>query len=138
MCPIGATFDQALKTCTCPPSSPYSNGVQCLSCDLPRYFDFGAKSCVSCAQGTVYNSVAKRCEGCPPSSPIEKDGVCLACPSGSHFDRAQKLCVSCPVGTVFNATISSCLNTTITCPAGATNQNNVCVCSDSAPFYNGQ
>jgi hypothetical protein len=33
------------KVCQCPPDYPYDNGIDCLKCDWPGYWNFTSKKC---------------------------------------------------------------------------------------------
>ncbi len=52
---------------TCPEGAPYFNGVACITCQLPAYFDFLTLLCQNCPSGQSFNPHNRLCEYSRPS-----------------------------------------------------------------------
>ena len=50
-------------TSSCP-SGAYWDGVKCVTCYLPNYWDLNSRSCKSCPAGTNYDTKQLRCVVC--------------------------------------------------------------------------
>ena len=94
-CPLFGSYNKDKQMCECPADRPYTDGVECMACDLPHYWSEQTNKCEECKEGLVYNSIVKKCQLCPNDRPVEKDGKCEACPSNSHYDPVSKLCLAC-------------------------------------------
>lgn len=121
---------------------PYDNGVQCISCSAPSYWDSNKKACLQCDDGLVYNDATKVCQPCPLSAPIEWQGKCIACPNNTHYDQYTKVCYECGIGQIWNAQSNQCVTKVeqgANCSNGATWNvyTKSCECPSSAPFDNG-
>ena len=139
-CSEGAVYNFETKKCVCPEDKPYDNGVQCISCDLPHFWNAELKYCDQCEDGFVYNAGNEACENCPEDAPIEKDGRCVACPSGSHYNW-EEICIFCGPGTEYDDLEGACLEkpTTPVCPLdGILDQStNTCSCPEEKPHNTG-
>ena len=62
--------NQGVEVCECPQSSPYYNGVQCVSCYLPNHWNTTSLACQTCPNGTIYSIETDRCTICPNSAPL--------------------------------------------------------------------
>ena len=86
-CPAGSSFDITTHLClatpfnmapsaknyigvlppavaggsTCPDSTPFYDGSQCVGCAYPRYFDFSDKTCKGCPEGLSFSLATHLC-----------------------------------------------------------------------------
>jgi hypothetical protein len=68
VCPVYAV--KVGGECVCPEERPYSDGVECLACEAPQFWNESAKQCSVCQPGLLYNTVTKTCEACPADKPL--------------------------------------------------------------------
>jgi hypothetical protein len=126
-------YDPALLTC--PAGSPFFDGLACITCQLPAYFDFLSLACQNCPAGTAFNAHVRLCEYSTPafatntSDPnIFYNGNFTAeaarlgqlqaslgiptCPPGVPFySSTTNLCMACPSSSpIFNLKYSQCMN----------------------------
>lgn len=46
----------------CPSTTPYFDGSQCISCNLPNYFDYTNLVCLVCGDGLQFDVASKICK----------------------------------------------------------------------------
>lgn len=116
--------NSTLQSCT--NEQPYFNGLNCISCSLPLYFNFDGKICTSCPSTDSFDITTKKCQNDPskiyynnslagvnnyigqPPIPSDTPGkVVVPCPSDAPFSLANK-CVSCPSPHFFNFQTKQC------------------------------
>lgn len=77
-CTGGQQYDQNIRQCVCPTTSPYWTGSACVNCNTGSYWDVNSRSCLQCPANTYYNGITKQC---------------LTCPAGYSFDSSSQKCV---------------------------------------------
>jgi len=130
---IVPAYNPALLTCS--PGTPFFDGLACITCSAPNYFDFTTLSCQPCPSGTVFNPSNRLCIYPNPSyvtnmsnpnifyngnytvlqASINQQQLAnslATCPSGSPFyDATTNTCISCPSSTpIFNIVYNRCMN----------------------------
>ena len=105
---------------TCPPSKPYFDGIHCISCSLPFFFNFSVNACQGCKSYDIYNATTRSCVlnptqvyytsslngvnnyiGLPPNIPANNTKKVMGCPSSTPFSNGAQ-CVSCPLPQFYN------------------------------------
>jgi hypothetical protein len=120
---------------SCPSTTPYFNGISCISCSLPAYFDFTQLSCLNCNPGYTFNPTNRLCEASNPSfvtntsspnifyngnypalvtkvqSQQASSGASVCPPSTPYYQATSNSCIACPSGQpVFNIVYSQCMS----------------------------
>jgi len=91
---------------TCPEGQPFFNGMNCISCSLPLYFDFTTSACSTCPTSEKFDPATKKCIldaskvlyvsslsgvsnyiGSPPNIPSTTDKKILGCPVDKPFSN---------------------------------------------------
>jgi hypothetical protein len=137
----------------CPSTAPYWNGLSCVACSLPNYWNSVTQQCLTCPSGSYYNTTLLQCLTCPAGYTFDfsrylcvsstTNGSTTNCPLNSQFWNGQSCitcnlpnywnynsnsCVSCPVGTNYDTFQKLCL----TCPSGQTFDFNLYTCITSS------
>ena len=60
------TYNDTVSACVCIAYLTADN--QCVSCDVPQYWDNSTKTCAECPTGFIYDSINMKCS-CPPTAP---------------------------------------------------------------------
>lgn len=111
---------------SCPDKEPFFNGMNCISCTLPNYFNFTSNICNSCSISEIFNPTTKKCEedpskvyyqsslsgvanyaGSPPNLPANNTKTVLGCPTTTPFSDGTH-CLSCPSPNFFNFQTNHC------------------------------
>ena len=120
---------------TCPPGTPYFNGVSCITCSIPSYFDFTLLSCLNCNPGFTFNINTRLCESTSPSFVTNTSSPNIfyngnystivaqtqstqtslgipTCPTSTpYYQSTTNTCIACPSATpIFNIKYSSCMS----------------------------
>ena len=61
--------------------------MSCVTCYIPKYFDFDEKKCVNCPANMVYDINLRQCVDCPPNTPYFDGSKCSLCPSPMYWNE---------------------------------------------------
>ena len=59
---VGTAPNTLSNLLTCPLETPYFNGISCISCSTPNYFDFTNQVCLTCTTGMAFDTQSKICK----------------------------------------------------------------------------
>ena len=123
---VGAPPSPNPLVSTCPPATPFFNGIHCLSCSVPFYFNFSVNACQGCSQFYLFNTTTRTCMlnpaqvyyssslngvgnyiGLPPNVPVNNKKKVLGCPPTMPFSNGAQ-CVACPLPKFYNYQTNLC------------------------------
>ncbi len=89
----------------CSDDHPFFNGLNCISCALPLYFNFTSKVCQACENNYIFDSNTKGCKVDPSkiyySSSLNGVGNYIGAPP-TLANPTDKLVQPCPTSTPFS------------------------------------
>ena len=53
----GQVFDDKLNRCVCASTTPFFDGEKCMSCYLPKYWNFSERRCMECPEDQYFDPV---------------------------------------------------------------------------------
>ena len=113
---------------TCPESTPFYNGKQCINCDSPAYFDLETYSCEFCPEGQGFSKKSHRCidlaylepmhnstitpanqnyMGIPPTIPEKYENIINCDEATPFYDKRE--CIKCQSPSYFSFYTNQCL-----------------------------
>jgi hypothetical protein len=60
-CSCESPFVVEGEKCTCPKETPFLSEGKCISCYLPRFFNYANNQCMSCPLGKKFSTDVKNC-----------------------------------------------------------------------------
>lgn len=120
VCHEGFKYDKATYRCvrttafpsvpSCPDEAPFYNGKECVSCYLPKYWNYDTSTCETCPQPQHYDITLKQCATCEEGYRFDiKSYGCvkIVCPDDAPFYNGQK-CVACYLPKYWNLDTRAC------------------------------
>lgn len=124
----------------CPANTPFSNGMQCVECSTPKFFNFITNLCEKCSNDLIFNISSKSCSPKLDSAtaqknsnigninnfmyamPLYNDSLSTCDQKAPFFNGAA--CISCDLPLYFNFKTLQCEG----CPSGLkfNSQNRLC------------
>lgn len=122
---------------TCPQDKPFTNGVICIACVLPQFFNMENGQCQSCPNGLLFNLTTRSCGGgtgtkfnsyllgqrnfvgkvpiyqsllgvCSKDKRYFNGVECIVCEIPKFFNFFTLSCETCPLKYTFDTTIQAC------------------------------
>lgn len=144
---------------SCPPEAPFSSGKVCISCSVPKFYNFNTNNCEMCGSGLTFNSTTMSCQLVTLSSSAQNSNVENAsnfmyqmpqfnsslstCTASAPFFNGMS-CVSCSLPSFFNFKTLTCTNCLPQQSFNAqnrqcvyTNQTSVTDTTNPSIYYNG-
>ena len=123
--PKAVPFNNNKKIVPCPPNTPFSNGIQCLACTFPQFYNFQTNLCEVCKTGMVFDTLTRTCIARTSLNASRNSDITVATnfmgtvppynnllmtcpPTTPYFDGLS--CVTCMPPMYFDFTILSCLS----------------------------
>lgn len=97
-CIANYVYDPTSDTCVCPRNEPFGDGEKCYSCLLPNYWDREQLKCLSCPEGTEYDSKTNICVGAVANGTAV---IIPECEERYVYDEDTEKCV-CPQETPYD------------------------------------
>ena len=103
-------YDLVEKKCVdCPADKPKFDGMKCVACVLPKYWNATQEDCVECTGGRVYNPARGECI-CKDSQTFFDGDTCIECFHPKYFNFETLECTSCPDNQIYDIMQKMCVN----------------------------